>query len=385
MDWSEPGVLPYQDLLRAIDAGIIRARSEIPQTNVQPASLDLRLGAEAHRMRCSFLPDRESVKQKLEEYRLETIDLSDGAVLEPGRPYLVPLMERIELPPTMRARANPKSSTGRVDVFTRVITDRNHRFDDIPLGYKGPLYLEVVSRTFAVRIQEGMSLNQLRLGVGRTSVSDEDLRQQHGREAMVYDARSRKIPDAQVVTGEGLFLTLDLLGDHDGVVGYRARRNSQVLDLTRIGVHRVRDFWEPVFREHDEPRVVLEPDDFYLLISNEAVRIPAIYASEMSAYAESAGELRSHYAGFFDPGFGHGNEPPGSRAVLEVRARDVPFMVEQGQPVCKLTYETVRTPPTFLYGRDTGSNYQGQIAMLSKHFERDHAPDTQMSLLSEIR
>lgn len=386
-DWTAPGVLPYQDVIRAIDEGVIRARSPIPQANVQPASLDLRLGAEAHRMRCSFLPDRESVKSKLEDYRLETVDISAGAVLEPGRPYLIPLMERLELPPTVRARANPKSSTGRVDVFTRVITDRNHRFDDIPAGYRGPLYLEVVSRTFAVRIQQGMSLNQLRLAVGDTAVSDQQLIERHNVEPMVYDARSRKIPDARMVVHDGLFLTLDLEGDDDGVVGYRARRNSQVLDLTRIGVHRVRDFWEPVFREHDEPRIVLEPDDFYLLISMEAVRIPATFASEMSAYAESAGELRSHYAGFFDPGFGHptGDGPPGSRAVLEVRARDVPFMVEQGQPVCKLTYETVRTPPTFLYGSDTGSNYQGQVAMLSKHFERDHSTLGQMSLLSEVR
>ncbi|QYG91323.1 2'-deoxycytidine 5'-triphosphate deaminase [Iamia sp. SCSIO 61187] len=386
-DWTAPGVLPYQDVLRAIDEGVVRARSPIPQANVQPASLDLRLGAEAHRMRCSFLPDRESVRSKLEDYRLETVDISAGAVLEPGRPYLIPLMERLELPATVRARANPKSSTGRVDVFTRVITDRNHRFDDIPAGYRGPLYLEVVSRTFAVRIQQGMSLNQLRMAVGETAVSDQQLIERHNVEPMVYDARSHKIPDGRMVVHDGLFLTLDLEGDDDGVVGYRARRNSQVLDLTQIGVHRVRDFWEPVFREHDEPRVVLEPDDFYLLISMEAVRIPATFASEMSAYAESAGELRSHYAGFFDPGFGHptADGPPGSRAVLEVRARDVPFMVEQGQPVCKLTYETVRTPPTFLYGRDTGSNYQGQVAMLSKHFERDHSTLGQMSLLSEVR
>jgi dCTP deaminase len=382
--WTEPGVLPYQDLLKAIEEGVVKARTPIPQANVQPASLDLRLGAEAHRMRCSFLPDRESVKVKLEDYRLETIDLTAGAVLEPGRPYLIPLLERLDLPPTMRARANPKSSTGRVDVFTRVITDKNHRFDDIPAGYRGPLYLEVVSRTFSVRIQQGMSLNQLRLAVGDTHVRDKDLIAKHGDEAMVYDAKSHKIPDGRMVVHDGLFLTLDLEGDDDGVVGYRARRNSRVLDLTQIGVHRVRDFWEPVFREEDAPRVVLEPEDFYLLISNEAVRIPATYASEMSAYAESAGELRSHYAGFFDPGFGHGNEPPGSRAVLEVRARDVPFMVEQGQPVCKLTYETVRTPPTFLYGRDTGSNYQGQVAMLSKHFQRDHSQLGQMSLLSQV-
>jgi dCTP deaminase len=384
-DWTKPGVLPYQDLLRAIDEGVIKASRQIPRTNVQPASLDLRLGAKAHRMRCSFLPDQESVASKLKEYLLETIDISEGAVLEPGRPYLIPLQERIELPPTVRARANPKSSTGRVDIFTRVITDKSHRFDDIDQGYAGRLYLEVVSRTFAVRVQEGLTLNQLRLSVGETRVDDAALLAKHQTEKMVYDAGGRKIQDKRVVFRDGLFLTLDLLGDDDGVVGYRARHNSQILDLTQIGAHRVRDFWEPVFREHDGPRVVLEPDDFYLLISRESVRVPADYASEMSAYAESAGELRSHYAGFFDPGFGHGNDPPGSRAVLEVRARDVPFMVEQGQPVCKLTYETMRDKPTVLYGRDTGSNYQGQVAMLSKHFQRNHSTLGQLSLLDQVR
>lgn len=383
MDWTEPGVLPHQDLFKAIEEGAVSARSEIPRFNVQPASLDLRLGAKAHRMRCSFLPDLESVGSKLKEYLLDTIDISEGAVLEPGRPYLIPLQERLDLPPTVKARANPKSSTGRVDVFTRVITDRNHRFDDIPAGYKGPLYLEVVSRTFSVRVKEGLTLNQLRLSVGDTRVDDAALLAKHQQETMVYDAAGRKVADRRVLFQDGLFLTLDLQGDDDGVVGYRARHNSQVLDLTQVGSHRVRDFWEPVFREHDAPRVVLEPDDFYLLISRESVHVPADYASEMSAFAESAGELRSHYAGFFDPGFGH--DTTGSRAVLEVRARDVPFMVEQSQPVCKLTYETMRAKPAVLYGRDTGSNYQGQIAMLSKHFERDHTPDAQPSLLSEIR
>jgi len=385
MDWTEPGVLPHQDLFKAIEARVITARDEIPRSNVQPASLDLRLGSHAHRMRCSFLPDQESVASKLKEYLLDTIDIEEGAVLEPGRPYLIPLMERLDLPETVKGRANPKSSTGRVDVFTRVISDRSHRFDDIRPGYKGPLYLEVVSRSFSVRVKQGLSLNQLRLSVGDTRVDDAALLAKHQQEKMVYDAGGRKVQDKRVIFQDGLFLTLDLRGDDDGFVGYRARHNSQVLDLAQVGTHRVRDFWEPVFREHDGPRIVLEPDDFYLLISRESVRVPADYASEMSAFAESAGELRSHYAGFFDPGFGHGNDPPGSRAVLEVRARDVPFMVEQSQPVCKLTYETMRSKPAVLYGRDTGSNYQGQIAMLSKHFDRDHTPDAQLSIFPEIR
>jgi dCTP deaminase len=387
-EWSGPsGVLPYQELRRAIDAGVIRAEVPVPAANVQPASLDLRLGDRAYRLRCSFLPDREPVAQKLKDYLLDEVDLSEGAILEPERPYLIPLQERLDLPGQLRARANPKSSTGRVDIFTRVISDRSHRFDDIAPGYSGPLYVEVVSRTFTVRVQAGMALNQLRLAVGAATVSDEELVREHTpKRPILVDVHSRKIPEGRLVFDDGLFLSLDLVGDESGVVGYRARRNSRVLDLTQIGAHRPRDFWDLVYREEDAPRVVLEPEAFYLLISAEAVRIPPGFAAEMSAYAESSGELRSHYAGFFDPGFGH--DPTDgrnlSRAVLEVRAHDVPFMVEQHQPVCKLTFERVTEPPTILYGQDTASNYQGQQVMLSKHFARDHSFDGQLSLLGEL-
>lgn len=386
-DWAGMvGVLPYQTLLRAISSGVVSAAKAVPRENVQPASLDLRLADRAYRLRCSFLPDRESVRSKLKEYLLEEVDISAGALLEPGRPYLVPLQERLDLPAGMRGRANPKSSTGRVDIFTRVISDRSHHFDDIRPGYSGPLYLEVVSRTFTVRVQEGMSLNQLRLTCGEADVSDDDLRGEHADRPIIVDAKSRKIPDGRLIVANGLFLTLDLLGRESGVVGYRARRNSRVLDLTQIGAHRPRDFWDLVYREEDAPRVVLEPEEFYLLISSEEVRIPPRFAAEMSAYAESSGELRSHYAGFFDPGFGH--DPAGlrkgSRAVLEVRAHDVPFMVEQDQPVCRLTFEHMTSAPAILYGTDTSSNYQGQQATLSKHFARDHSFEGQMSLLEGL-
>ena len=391
-DWvGRSGVLPYQELHRAIEARIVRAPSEIPRANVQPASIDLRLGRVAYRLRCSFLSDRETVSSKLKDYLWEEVDLTNGAILERERPYLIPLQERLELPPNMRGRTNPKSSTGRVDIFTRVITDRSHQFDEITPGYSGPLYLEVVSRTFAVRVTAGMSLNQLRLSVGETSVDDESLIEAHeqdGRPLVVDPSRSRgrKIPAKELVVNGGLFLSLALQGDEDGVIGYRARRNSQVLDLEQIGAHRPRDYWDLVYREEAAPRVVLEPEEFYLLISSEAVRIPPEFAAEMSAYAESSGELRSHYAGFFDPGFGH--DPAriikGSRAVLEVRAHDVPFVVEQEQPVCRLTFEKVLSPPELLYGRDTSSNYQGQEVMLSKHFARDHSFDGQLSLLGDL-
>jgi dCTP deaminase len=387
-DWAgQNGVLPHQDLVRAIGVRVVNASTPIPKENVQPASIDLRLGSKAYRLRCSFLSDKETVAAKVKDYLLDEVDLSGGAILEPERPYLIQLQERLDLPPNMRARANPKSSTGRVDIFTRVISDKSHRFDDVAPGYSGPLYVEVVSRSFTVRVREGMSLNQLRLSVGETGVSDEALLEVHERQPLLVDpTRSRKIPGKELIMGKGLFLSLNLLGDDDGVVGYRARRNSRVLDLTRIGTHKPRDYWDLVYREEDAPRVVLEPEEFYLLISSEVVRIPPEFAAEMSAYAESAGELRSHYAGFFDPGFGHDPRRVlrGSRAVLEVRAHDVPFMVEQHQPVCRLTFERALQPPAILYGQDTGSNYQGQEVMLSKHFARDHSFDGQLSLLSAL-
>lgn len=385
--WSNmSGVLPHQELVRAVASGVVSAPTPIPKQNIQPASIDLRLADRAYRLRCSFLPDRESVSSKLKEYLLDEVDLSDGAILEPGRPYLIPLQERLDLPPQMRGRANPKSSTGRVDIFTRVISDRSHHFDDIREGYSGPLYLEVVSRTFTVRVKAGMTLNQLRLTLGESAVSDEELKAAHGDRPVIVDANRRKIPDRRLIVADGLFLTLDLLGSDRGVVGYRARRNSRVLDLSQIGTHRPRDYWDYVYREEDAPRVVLEPEEFYLLISSEEVRIPPAFAAEMSAYAESSGELRSHYAGFFDPGFGHdpAGVSKGSRAVLEVRAHDVPFMVEQEQPVCRLTFERVTSPPAILYGQDTSSNYQGQQVMLSKHFARDHSTAGQLSLLEGL-
>jgi dCTP deaminase len=379
-------VLPYQALQQVIAEGVIGSNTPVPPENVQPASVDLRLGERAYRLRCSFLPDREPVSVKLKDYLLDEVELTEGAILEPERPYLIPLEERLDLPAELHGRANPKSSTGRVDIFTRVISDRSHRFDDIAPGYSGPLFLEVVSRSFTVKVRAGMTLNQLRLTAGHSQVSDAELIAAHGERPVIVDAHSRKIPDGRLVVADGLFLTLDLMGEDGGVVGYRARRNSRVLDLTQIGAHRPRDYWDLVYREEDAPRVVLEPEEFYLLISSEAVRIPPNLAAEMSAYAESSGELRSHYAGFFDPGFGHDPNDARklSRAVLEVRAHDVPFMVEQHQPVCKLTFERVTDVPTILYGQDLSSNYQGQQVMLSKHFARDHSPAAQLSLLGSL-
>jgi dCTP deaminase len=366
------GVLPNSYLVQAIEEEVIDAgRFKIPHENVQPASLDLRLGETAYRMRCSFLPGAFDVESRLEELTIDRLDLrGDGVVLETNRPYLIPLKERLALPAGVRGKANPKSSTGRVDVFTRVITDRSYRFDEIADGYQGHLYLEVVPLSFAVRVREDLSLNQLRLSCGRSALSDAEILDHHRRQPLLY-VDDQPVPESSVILDDGLFLSLDLSGDPSGHVGYRARESAPLLDLTRGEPLDPDPFWEPVRREPGD-RVVLTEKKFYLLMSREAVVIPPGLASEMTAYDPTSGELRTHYAGFFDPGFGYDRQGRfrGSKAALEVRAHDVPFMIEQGQRVCKLTFERMMEEPTILYGREPRSNYQGQTQALGKHFLR---------------
>jgi dCTP deaminase len=369
------GVLPSQQLREAVaNSWIVAGDWRIPPSSLQPASVDLRLGEHAWALRCSFLPDSDStVEQKIEDLAFERIDLRDGATLERDRPYLVPLIEELRLPGDVRAKANPKSSTGRLDVFTRVLTDRNHRFDEIAAGYAGRLYLEVVPRTFAIRVKTGLALNQVRLISGDGRLSDEELLALHREIPLLY-ADSLPLPGASLSLGDGLFLSLDVSGPSERIVGYRAKKNSLPIDLTRPGTLDWREFWEPVHPER-RARIVLEPEVFYLLLSAEGVSIPPCYAAEMLAYDPTAGELRTHYAGFFDPGFGYSRarDAHGSRAALEVRARDVSFMVEHGQPLSKLAFERMVEEPDVLYGAEVGSNYQGQQTMLSKHFLGDPA------------
>lgn len=372
--WSSAGsgVLPGQSLDQAIRAGYIHAgRFRVPQENIQPASLDLRLGETAVRIRCSFLPGKDTVDKKLKEYALADFDLrGGGAMLEVGHPYLIELKEQLSLPHGLQGRTNPKSSTGRIDVFTRVITDRSERFDEIAAGYEGKLYLEVVPLSFPVRVREDLALNQLRLSIGRPTLTDDDIRAFHEREPLLYRS-GKAVPVDELRLGDGLFLGLDLRGDPAGRVGYSARDHAPLLDLHQSGELDPAPFWEPVVRE-DGYRVVLSPNKFYLLMSDEAVSVPPQLAAEMTAYDPTSGELRTHYAGFFDPGFGYdpNGRFHGSRAALEVRAHDVPFVIEHGQAVCKLRFETMREAPTILYGSSIGSSYQQQEETLSRYFRR---------------
>lgn len=370
------GVLPSQALTKAVELGMIDAGDfRIPTSSIQPASIDLRLGEVAYRIRCSFLPDTRPVEVKLKEFVVDELDLRrEGAVLETNRPYLIPLIEELQLPPELKGKTNPKSSTGRLDVFTRVITDQSFRFDEIRPGYRGRLYLEVVPLSFTVRVQQGLALNQLRLATGSPRLNDEEIRSLHQEHPLLY-REGRPVPTNDLVTADGVFLSLDLRGDATGRVGYRAKDFAPPLEMYREAAYDWEDYWEPVHRE-DGDRIVLAPGRFYLLLSDEAVEIPPGYAAEMAAYDPTSGELRTHYAGFFDPGFGFdaAGRFHGSRAALEVRAHDVPFMIDHRQRVCKLSFERLVEPPQVLYGESIGSAYQQQTDTLSRHFRRPAEP-----------
>jgi len=368
-------------IAEAIKQGwIASSEGELPAQSIQPASLDLRLGDVAYRLRCSFLPDDEPVESALRRYEMGRIDLAGGAggILEQNRPYLVPLVEQLDLPPDVSAKANPKSSTGRLDIFTRVITDNSFMFDGVRRGYRGRLYLEIVPRTFTIRLHPGLSLNQLRLMRGHTGLADEEISRLHEVTPLLYRNGVALTAD-QIAVSNGLFMGLHL-GREAGqeVIGYRAKENSELIDLSKTDHYAVRAFWEEVLSEGSKhgARIVLHPEKFYLLLSQDSVAIPPEYAAEMTAYDPTSGELRTHYAGFFDPGFGYDPEISaftGSRAALEVRAHDVPFAVEHGQNICKLSFERMIEPPDRLYGYALDSNYQGQEVALSKHFKRERA------------
>ncbi len=358
----DTGILPDHEIAALFGAGALVSGRPLDADQIQPASLDLRLGAKAYRVRASFLPGKGStVEDKLAKLKLHEIDLTAGAVLETGCVYIVPLLETLALPPGVAASANPKSSTGRLDIFTRVMADHTQEFDKIPAGYRGLLYLEVSPRTFPIIARTGSRLSQIRFRQGQSLLNDCELAALHAAETLV----AAETPN---ISNAAIGVSIDLMGGPDGLVGYRGKHHSALIDVDRRAAHDALDFWEPLYNRGDAS-LILDPDEFYILVSREAVHVPPDYASEMTPFDPLVGEFRVHYAGFFDPGFGHSAAGgTGSRAVLEVRSHEVPFILEHGQVVGRLVYEHMLSRPKALYGADLKSNYQAQGLKLSKHF-----------------
>jgi dCTP deaminase len=357
-----PGILPAQAIRALIAEGGLALAKPIGARQLQPASIDLRLGAVAYRVRASFLPGPGAkVADKLGDIKLHAIDLTKAAVLETGCVYIVPLLESLALPAHVAATTNPKSSTGRLDVFTRVISDGATAFDQINAGYAGPLYAEICPQTFPILVREGSTLSQIRFRIGTPTESDAELVKLQAAQTLVAGGVSD--------ISSGIALSVDLIGEKDGLIGYRAKRHTGLVDVDAPGSCAVLDYWEPI-NNRGARRLILDPDQFYILASKEAVHVPPTHAAEMMPFNPLVGEFRVHYAGFMDPGFGHAPAGgAGARVVLEVRSHKVPFILDDGQIIGRLIFERLTERPEILYGSDLKSNYQGQHLKLSKHFK----------------
>lgn len=388
------GIIPVQLLRELAKGGVITSDKDYPilDNQFQPNSLDLRLGKVAYRVRCGFLPENDLVSDKITKLCQHEFSIENGGVLEPNCTYIIPLLESLNMPSStladykqhsnghspitiqseskLTARTNPKSTTGRLDIFTRLVTDFSHRFEEIRAGYSGPLYLEVVPKSFPVKVRTGQRLNQLRIRHGNGKLTDDEVLRTHSIDPVLFNENKKPVADHNLKLDNGLFMSVDLSGISGNIVGYKARKNRDLIDLEKIGHYEISDFWEPIYAGRDD-FMILEPEAFYIFASKERCRIPQHLAGEMVPYDTGSGELRTHYAGFFDSGFGGSVKDAGARAVLEVRSHDVPFLVEDGQTFFSMIFEANTDIPDFMYGTEIKSNYQGQELKLSKHFKTD--------------
>ena len=373
------GVLSSQEILELINKNVITSENGIEKDLIQPASIDLRLGVKAWRVPASFLPGKgNKVSSRLKDLAMHEFSLIDGAVLECGCVYIVKLLENVSLTDNLTGIANPKSSTGRLDVFTRLIVDGAMEFEEVPAGYQGPLYAEISPRTFSVLVRTGSRLNQLRLRRGQSFTSDKEMEILQEHVGLVRNQDNINLPDK---IKNGVPLSVDLVGEN-GLIGYKARKHSMLIDIDKPNHYKRELFWEKITVEdllyqggdyknkNNQGSLILSPDAFYILASKEYVSVPSKYAAEMRAYDTKVGEFRAHYAGFFDPGFGLTELGASkTKAVLEVRSHDVPFLIEQDQTVCRLVYEPMANVPSILYGEaGSSNNYQAQGLKLAKHF-----------------
>lgn len=370
---AKNGVLVDKDLHLLLEKGALKVASPVVPGQIQPASLDLRLGAVAYRSQAGFLPGPgNTVMECLQNLRMSTLDLTQPQLLEKGAVYIVPLQEGLELPSDILGGASPKSSTGRLDIFVRLLTDGATTYDTVPAGYKGPLYLEISPLTFPIMVRQGDRLSQLRLRRGDVRVDDKELAELHKKTPLMRNADIPLVAGDGVHMSQGLWISIDLHGnptEKNPVIGYRAKHHTQPVDLAKVNGYPWRPYWEPIYRSDCNP-LILYPEEFYIFASREGICVPPSHAAELVAYDTRIGEIRVHYAGFFDPGFGYDptGKLHGTIAVLEVRAHDVPCVLVHGQPIGRFLYEKLTQPPQNLYGAGIGSNYAGQALKLAKQF-----------------
>jgi dCTP deaminase len=368
----KPGIMPSQWIEEAIARGIIRASPPVTPEQIQPNSLDLRLDKVAYRVQCSFLPGAEGLQRKLSRFKWYDLPLSDtGTVLERNQVYLIPLTEHLSLPPNIAVRGNPKSTTGRLDVFTRLVSETGVVFDEVAAGYTGHLYLEVVPRSFAIVVRPGDCLAQIRFQHGNPQFNDVETAAIVDATDIIFSHLKQPMRSTDLRISSGLFLSVRLSGEPDSTIGFKARRNTQPVDLRLIGGASIRQYWERIHWRPSAP-VILEPDDFYIFASRELVRLPPEYCAEMVPFDAGSGEVRTHYAGFFDSGFGYGHNLPGSQTagavVLEIRNRDVAYLIEESHPLFRLLLLRTTEVPALVYGAGASSHYQSQRLRLSKQF-----------------
>lgn len=381
-DLNYSGILPSQWIERAINSGAVTSEAAIPSNQIQPNSLDLRLSHTAYRVNCSFLPGLEGIDKKLARFKWYDVPLLEsGTILEIDKVYLIQLQESLSLPQTMSARANPKSSTGRLDVFTRVVTEFGRAFDDVPVGYKGPLYLEIVPRSFPIKVRPGDSLAQIRFSMGEPGLTRAETIAAVNSDDIILNRSFQRLQANELRISSGISLSVDLgrgTARPDRTIGFKARKNQPPIDLREIGKVSIRRYWERIYYSGNQP-VILEPDEFYIFASRELVRLPPTICAEMVPFDAASGELRTHYAGFFDSGFGYSSTARAGQSaaavVLEIRNRDVPFLIEEGQPLFQLELLNNLGVPDRLYGAGSGSNYQNQRLKLSKQFTRTDEED----------
>ncbi len=350
------GALVYQDYLKLIKKNYI-INETIDQNQIQPASLDLSLSEECYEIKHSFLSHKTTVRRKLKDLIIKKINLNKEFIFKKDKTYIVKLNESLNLKNNIFGHCNPKSSTGRLDIFCRTIVDFAEEYEKIPNNYQGEIFLEITSRSFDVAFKKGNCLNQLRLIMGNQYyLSDEQLKKIKTKLKITnFKKNTLKI-------NNGVKISVDL--SNSKTIAYVAKNNTPVLKFSKIKSHKINDFWKAI--KNIDNSLLIEKNKFYILKSKEKVIIPDNLAGEMIPYDTGIGDFRAHYAGFFDPGFGM---PNGTYAVLEVKTNEIPFLLEDGQTIARIKYEKLNKNSNIVYGKDIKSNYQNQGLKLSKHFK----------------